>query len=227
MRRLLYVPIIHSEADLGSISAALVQTSIMRLGEQRWATHKETVCKFWSSVAAFLSSLDPSQLRIYQDGLATDGEVGRRIVEEAARRGSKNYQLVLELLNKGAGLRKTESPDLLIREHENVLALAQEESTKKHQRVARRYRLVRDSLMKERDKFIADNINATLKEGELGVLFIGAYHNVIPCLATDISVEAVKDPQQMVAYFGELFLGQNNDRFAELTQYLRSPIMVS
>ena len=78
MKRLLYIPIIHDEADLGSASAALAQRSAVLSGERRWVLHRETVGKFWERITAYLHSFDPHQLRVYQDGLAADGEMGRK-----------------------------------------------------------------------------------------------------------------------------------------------------
>jgi len=218
MKRLLYVPSIHDEADLGSARTALAQRSAVLSGERRWGLHRETVGKFWERVAAYLHSFDPRQLRVYQDGLAADGETGRHIVEEAARRGSRNYQLILELLNGGAELRKTEDPALLLRQREVILGHLQQDLD------VDQYRTQSDRLMEERDKFIGETIRATLKEGEVGVLFIGAHHNVASRLAGDISVEVVKDPRRVRAYFEELFLGRNEVKLEELVQYLTSVI---
>ena len=43
-------------------------------------------------------------------------------------------------------------------------------------------------LLKKRDEFIAQRIEETLKEGEIGVLFIGLMHRVDEILRADISV---------------------------------------
>lgn len=226
MRQLLYVPIIHDEADMGSAGAALAQKSAALSGDRRWALHKETVEKFWESIRAFLLSFDARRLRVYQDGLAADGEIGMRIVEEAARRGSKSYQLVLDMINRGAELRKTEDLVLLLKEHENIVRHMEQEMAGDQPLSAKEYRLERNRLMEERDKFIAEAINATLKEAELGVLFIGAYHKVAPLLAGDISLEVLKDRQKVEAYFEELLSGQEDKRFEELAKYLSSPVSV-
>lgn len=219
MRRLLYIPIIHSEADLGSTGSGLARQSAALSGEERWAIHQETVSKFWESVAAYLRSLDSRRLSVYQDGLPADGETGRRIVEQAAARGSQNYQLVLEMLNSGAELRKTENPVLLLREYENI------HSSGEGQRDTEQYRSQRDRLLEERDAFIAETIGATLKEGELGVLFMGAFHNVTPRLAADISVEMVKDPEMVQAYVDSLFGDHDDERLEKLGQYLAGPVL--
>lgn len=214
MRHLLYVPIIHDQADLGSAGTALAQRSAALVGDQRWAIHQETVGKFWENVAAYLRSLAPRQLKVYQDGLPIGGEAGKRIVQEAAGRGSRNYQLVLELVDKGAELRKTEDPALLLRERENIRQSAQRSAMARN-------------LTEQRDRFIANTINATLQEGELGVLFVGAYHDVASCLAKDILVRVVKDRQKVQAYFEELFLGHDDRKLRELRQYLVAPVAVS
>jgi len=214
VRRLLYVPIIHDQADLGSAGSALARRSAALVGGQRWAIHQETVGKFWESVAAYLRSLDSRQLKIYQDGLPVGGEAAKRIVQEAAGRGSRNYQLILELVAKGAELRKTEDPALLLRERERIRHAAQQPTLER-------------SLSAERDRFIAETISVTLKEGELGVLLVGAYHDVAPFLAEDISVTMVKDRKKVQAYFEELFQGREGRKLRELRRYLVAPVKVS
>ena len=224
MRRLLYVPIIHSEADLGSAGATLAQKTRALLGERRWAIHQRTVEEFWESVGAHLLSLGSRNLAIYQDGLAADSEVGRRIVDQAAAMGSRNYQLVQELLNRGSELRKTEDPLLLWRQRASVLAVAHQGSAGERPGEAQHGQDQNDLLLVERDSFIASTISGTLKEGELGVLFIGAYHDVASRLAADISVETVKKRETVNAYFQELMQGRDDRRFSELAQYLSSPV---
>lgn len=226
MRRLLYVPVIHDAADLGHAGPGLTQASAALVGERRWATHKETVRRFWQCVGTYLRSADPGQLKVYQDGLAAQGETGRRIVEEAAKRGSRNYQLVLDLLQGGAELRQTEDPVLLLREHKNAMAALEPRSAVEPQRPAKQ-RLQRDHLLAERDRFIATAINATLKEGEVGLLFVGADHNVAGLLASDISIETVKDPRRVRAYVEGLFGGRDDDALEELSQYLAAPVGAS
>ncbi|MEK7848007.1 MAG: hypothetical protein AAB270_03700 [Chloroflexota bacterium] len=228
MRRLLLVPIIHSQEDMGSTGPALAERSAALVEERRWQLHGETMHRFWENVRACLSSLDPRQLRVYQDGLPTGGEPGRRIVARAAEQGSENYRLILELLNAGAHLRPTEDPALLLQEHQTVSGLMRRgaaqsgpgSGTSPEQR---------DSLMESRDRSIARAIDATLGPGEVGVLFIGAYHRVESYLAKDIAVEAIKDPQQVREYFKELFLDRPPEagRLAELTRYLGSPVTVA
>lgn len=224
MRRLLCVPIIHSQADMGSAGAALSRASSALTGELRWARHEEVAGRFWESVSAYLRSFDPRQLKVYQDGLAAGGPTGRRIVQEAAARGSKNYRLVLELVHGGAELRKTEDAALLLQEQENILGLLQPGRGQDKARNAEQYQQRRDRLMAERDRFIAGAIDATLKEGEAGVLFIGASHDVAAHLPGDVRVEAVKDREKVRAYFDELLWGHDERKLEELSLYLAAPV---
>ncbi|MEW6034246.1 MAG: hypothetical protein AB1603_05280 [Chloroflexota bacterium] len=223
MRRLLYIPIIHDQADLGSEGAALSQGSVVLAGQRRWTSHQELVARFWDSLASYLGELEPGRVKVYQDGLAAGGQMGRRVVEEAARRGSKNYQLVLELLDKGAEIRKTEDPGLLLQEQQNIQESVARKSEWEERHSAEQYRLRTGRLMAARDRFIAGSINTTLREGEVGVLFIGAGHNVAPHLSSDIQVETVRDRKKVQAYLEELFLGQDDRKLEELRRYLSSP----
>lgn len=225
MRRLLYVPIIHDEADMGSAGATLAHQSAAMAGKKRWETHTVIVRGFWESIASYLSSFDVSRLKVYQDGMAVDGETGRRIVEEAAKRGSINYQLIRDLLEKGAELRKTEDPVLLLQEHEGIRTAVQQNSATQDQQTGELRRLQQNRLTEQRDEFIAATINATLREGELGVLFLGAYHNVVARLARDIRVQYVKDPELVRAYFAELLAGHDDRKLEELATHLAAPVL--
>ncbi len=221
MRQLLYVPVIHDEADLGSAGASLARASATLLGEQRWRNHLETVDRFWKGVAAFFASLDPHRLVVYQDGLAAEGDLGRRVVEEAARRGSRNYALVLDLLKGGAALRRTEDPRLLLQEREALRQWMGTEAGDPHRRQPSQGAA---QLLEQRDASIAGAINATLQEHEVGVLFLGAHHDVAPSLAKDIHVVDVKARAQVVDYFTELLQGRDDARLEALTRRLTAPI---
>ncbi len=228
MRRLLLVPIIHDEADMGSLGAILARRSVELSGESRWALHQRTVGQFWAGIEAFLLSLDPDKLKVYQDGLAAGGEMGLRIVQEAARAGSRNYQTVLKLLSHGAGaeLRKTEDAQLLLDERRSILSSLRQESSQEGQPETPSRTTLGDQLLEQRDQFIARTIGETLRAGEMGVLFIGAYHNVQPHLPVDIIVVAVKDRWRVSGYIRELFQGRDDASLQELARYLASPVYV-
>ena len=86
-----------------------------------------------------------------------------------------------------------------------------------------KYKLRKNQLTEERDKFIAKTIDETLKEGETRVLFIGSYHTIFPYLPNDIIAKQVKDREKINAYFGELVSGGDGEEFEQLAEYLASP----
>lgn len=193
MRQLLYLPIIHTSADLGSLASALEAESTRRMGQERWQRHQQTVARFWEAATCYFLPLAGPHLKIYQDGLPVGGELGRRIVKQAGLRGSLNHQLLTRLLEAGAEVRATEDPRLLAREYELL-----------HRAVEGRGG---ETLTAQRDRFIAAAINTTLREGELGLLLLGSSHNVMPYLDRDIAVMAVKGRERVNAYWRALFWG--------------------
>jgi len=223
MRELLYVPVIHTEAEMGSTASAIDRRSAALVGEERWAKHKETVAKFWENLTHYFDSLDATNFKIYQDGLLADGELGRRIIEEGAARGSSNHQIILDLMEKGAEIVKTEDTSLLKEEYKYITQLVQSKSVVKKIIAYAKYRLRKGRLMKERDKFVAKMIDETLMEGEVGVLFMGSHHNVPPYLPEDIVVEQVKDREKINAYLRMLPFRRYGKRFDQLAEYLASP----
>lgn len=223
MRKLVYVPIIHMESDLGGAAPAIGQSSASLLGEKRWARHKATISAFWQRVADYLSHIEAANLKIYQDGLLAGGDLGRRIVEEGARRGSKNYEIILDLMKRGAEIRTTEDATLLKEEYEHISRLTQAKSPAQRTRAYIEYESHKDRLTSERDRFAARTINETLAEGEVGILFMGAYHDIISHLAPDIVVEQLKEQEKVKAYFKELIHGRHEEKFERLAEYLASP----
>lgn len=223
-RPLLYIPIIHDKADLGSAANAIKSKSALAAGRDRWARHEETSRLFWKNIAAYLFTFNPEQLKIYQDGMPASGAAGRVVVGQASERGSRNYQIILTLLKRGAELRKTEDPVLLLAEHANIRTFLQQERPEDNDQEL--YRKNRDNLMSQRDKFIASTINGTLKEPEIGVLFIGAAHEIPPLLDKDIVVTMVKDRNKVKAYLEELLGVREQTRLEELGRYLASPVTV-
>ena len=223
MRKLLFVPVIHMEPDLGSEAAAIDSKSASLFGEERWAKHKESVAKFWESIATYFATANTSTLKIYQDGLPADGALGRKIIEEAAKRGSKNHQIILSLMARGAKICKTEDPSLLQEEYEYITRLTRSRSIPEKTIASARYKLRKNQLTHKRDKFVAKTIDETLKEDETGALFMGSYHNIFPYLPKDIMAKQIKDREKINAYFRELVSGRETRKFEQLAEYLASP----
>jgi SOS response regulatory protein OraA/RecX len=117
------------------------------------------------------------------------GALGERIVRETAEKGSKNYQILCKLMDRGARIEATESPELLREEYSHIKAILEAKTDKEKTEAGAGYDQVKDRLMENRDTFIAKTISSTLKDGETGLLFIGASHNVIPKIAKDIEIK--------------------------------------
>ncbi len=225
MRKLIYVPVIHVESDLGSIAPEIEKRSAEVCGSKRWEWHKQTVAAFWDVIEAFFRTIDATRLKVYQDGLMAGGELGQRIIEEGARRGSRNHQIVLDLIRRGAEIRKTEDLELLKEELDQILHMAQHSSAWEKTVAHIGHKFERDKLLEKRDRFIAMTINETLTEGDSGVLFIGAFHEVAPKLAEDIFVEELKSRKKVKDYFRVLISGGDKKEFDELASYLvQSPV---
>lgn len=195
-RRLIYVPIVHSQADLGSMAERLGEIGQARLSAERWKRHQQEVAAFWERLRAGLfervekelAGASWEKLRIYQDGLPAGGDTGRRIVEEVAEKGSPNYQIIAELLKRGAQLEKTEHAGLLQEEYRLIRQILTAPATAERAGAEQVYRLRSEALLVQRDRFIAKRIYESLQEGEVGLLFIGASHQVRSYLPEDIEV---------------------------------------
>ncbi len=187
------IRIVHAPSDMGSMKDGLEKEGISQIGRQRWEENQRRIAKFWDEVERDVDSLglDPGKLRIYQDGLPCSGALGERIVRETAERGSRNYQIIRKLMEKGARIEATESPELLRREYDYIKALIDAKTDAERVEAAAKYDKVKDSLLEDRDTFIAQSINSTLKDGEIGLLFIGASHDVLPKIAKDIGVKCL------------------------------------
>ncbi len=224
MRRLIYIPIIHTDADMGSLASALEQSTATVCEGQRWERHKVTAVKFWQIVSDYLETLDAKSLKVYQDGFVSDGDLGKKIIEEGVRRGSKNYEIILNLLNRGAEIVSTEDMALLQEEYGYISRIMKTKAASQRRLAYKEYESRKSQLTKERDRFIARTINETLEDGEVGFLFIGAYHDVVPHLAKDIVVEQLKEREKVKAYFDELMYGTDKRNFERLTKCLTSPV---
>lgn len=193
MRKLILIRIVHTSSDMGSMGEGLVKEGMAKMGREKWLENQRKIEKFWDELEKEIDGLglDYSKTRIYQDGLPCGGELGLRIVRETADKGSKNYQIVRKLIERGAAIEATESPELLRKEYEHIKALITAKTPEEKADATRRYDQIKDELMQERDAYIAKAIDISLKGDETGVLFIGATHNVIPELAKDIEVKSL------------------------------------
>lgn len=185
-RRLIYVPIIHTEVDMGSLAESVKKEYIQKYGVHRWHQHLKKINDLWTGIEEYLNqkNLCYSQVKVYQDGLPVCGNE-LQIVQDIANRGGKNHQLLMKLIHKGATLIGTEDPTLLIKEYQVIKEASSGKKDKKDM-------VHHHNFMAERDVFIARRIDETLKNGEMGILFLGMLHKVDKKLPADIVVEHFK-----------------------------------
>ena len=185
MRTLIVISIVHTEQDMGSLLEQTRLAYVSKYGQEKWAEHLKSISDFWLGIRQIIKSLDPhyASVRLYQDGLPICGKE-EQIVQDVAAQGSKNYQLLVELMALGSRLMGTEDPQLLLREyrfHQDALGDGASELEAQRLEQSRQ-------LLLERDRFIADRINATLLADEVGLLFLGLAHSVEKLLDADILV---------------------------------------
>jgi hypothetical protein len=192
---------------MGGLSESVKRASIKRIGRIGWKRKIDFIEEYWNEIEKVLEklSLPFDRVRIYQDGLPVSGREGD-IVRELAEGGSRNHALLLRLMDKGAMLMGTESLKLLLQEYEKakqslasaerpnrpraprLWPLPRREEHEKGRGHAGATRIERDSVLDERDRFIAERINQTLRPGEVGIVFLGMLHGLDPWLNQDIQV---------------------------------------
>jgi hypothetical protein len=185
-RKLVYIPIVHTLADMGTLGASIQSAKLAALGRQGLAHGAAVVEKMWDQIERVVGNLpvSPGRVRVYQDGLPVCGRE-REIVEELAQAGSRNHRLLLALEARGAALMGSESPELLMEEY-RLASAAWATGRASHARV--RPNRSDDTLIERRDRYIADRIGKTLGAGETGILFMGMLHEVGKYLDSDIEV---------------------------------------
>jgi hypothetical protein len=187
-RTLIYLPIVHTQADMGALQDSVTRATLNKVGRAGLSRKTAAIDKIWTEIEAAIGALALSfdRVRLYQDGLPVCGREAK-IVTELAQAGSRNHQLLLRLMAQGAVLMGTEEGDLLVQEYQ----LARQSLTAKPPRaagVAASRRGLSDALLQRRDQFMAQRINHTLKNGETGILFLGMLHSLERYLNPDVKV---------------------------------------
>lgn len=177
MARLIYVPVVHSLAEMGSVASEYKAAFLARYGEHKWKERAFEYDAIWSAIVEAIDALalDFKTVKLFQDSLPVCGQESA-LVRDLAAQGSRNHQLLENLVRRGATLIGTESPALLLDEYK----LLQSPGRTKAREAA---------LLNARDRFIAERIGASLAEGETGILFIGALHKVADFLPERVKVE--------------------------------------
>lgn len=144
-----------------------------------------------------------------------------KIVEQGIKDGSKNYEIIARMLDQEAVLVRTEDFDLVKKEYDLISGVVKAKSRTEAIAASIEFKTSSGKLLTERDDYIAHRIEQTLGDNETGILFIGAYHDVIPLLPHDIFVIEVKETEKVREYHTLLTDSkQNGSRLEELGKYL-------
>jgi hypothetical protein len=191
-RRLIVVPIIHSQEDMGRLRESVRRQHVEKHGEQRWDEHVRIVDAHWREIRKGIAGLglDLGRVRLYQDGLPICGKE-RAIVADLARAGSENHSLLVDLIDGGATVEGTEAPQLLLQEYELALKMFCQRADGRAvtTEAVEEFERLGPDLLKRRDQFIAGRIAETLRPGEVGLIFLGMLHTLTPYLPPDVRVE--------------------------------------
>ena len=180
-RKLLIVPILHTKEDMGSLGNHLpITDGYTSMVSNFWQEVKERVKQYINGI---------TRVKVYQDGLPdTQKEFVEKIISKVQ---SPNYELLRSLKEKGAKVFGTEDPELLKREYKFITQILEVQDEIKKKKLKQAYENQAGELLAKRDTYIANRIDKTLSNGELGILFIGAAHAIEEKLPADIQVETL------------------------------------
>ncbi|MBU4501551.1 MAG: hypothetical protein KKA79_03090 [Nanoarchaeota archaeon] len=224
MKKLLFIYDVHLSTDVESKILDISKSDVERIKEKSYGSRNAQKIK--KAINDFYGLLDKRFEKeeidkIYQDGGAIDWDTVAKTkpqiygqylkdLEEKVEKGSRSFKLVLDLVKKGAKIKQTEDPKMLLAEATFIQNYIKISKIKEELNRGKHYSLKEEQEIREladlvakqqseqnergekRDKAIADNINNSLKEGEVGLFIIGAMHNVKQYLAKDIIIEELK-----------------------------------
>jgi len=189
IRTLIYIPIIHTETDMGTLGESIRRSTLQKFGRRGLKRKEDMIDNLWTEIERIIDTFDLSyeEVRLYQDGLPVCGREAE-IVTELAKAGSRNHRLLLLLMKRGATITGTESLELLMEEYELDKQILAVTGAREKARIEVSRKAMIDSLLKRRDRFISDRINSTLCAGKTGILFIGMLHSLRNTLDNDVNV---------------------------------------
>lgn len=207
-RRLIYVPVLHSTENL---RWARLET----LAEISKDFDQMGYNSIWELIQHHVGKLEANNIRVYHDGwtgetlLLSEREAKERLIFGALMRARTEgtavppeVSLLLDLSAKNRViLERTEDKKLVwdsldaVREMDKIANEPDLEDMPEDQfhLLASGTLDLASRLWSERDIFIAHRIDETLQEGELGILFMGAVHDVVSKLPPDIQVDPLAE----------------------------------
>lgn len=189
LKKLIYIPILHTSHDMGSMAGAMKETYVKKFGEQKWQEHVQVIGEMWDGIKKRIEALNLpfNHVKVYQDGLPECGKE-KEIVRELAGKGSPNHQIVQWLIDQGAQLVGTEDPKLLLEEYNHIKKISEAKTHQEKEKLIQNFTKGGEKLLRKRDEKIRNQILTTLKNGETGILFIGLLHRVDELLPKKMNV---------------------------------------
>lgn len=185
MRILYYVPVIHTFEEYGTLSLAIRQAFINRLGEKMFEKLQEEIHAYWQLIEARIEKTvhDFNGLIIYQDSFPVGPrakilEFFGHLLRDHPQK-SPNFNLVKKLLDKGAILEGTEDMNLVLEQMKIYQLVSEASSPLEQNRILVENTARAKEIMRKRDVFIAQRIFDTLPKDGRGILFIGRDHDVV------------------------------------------------
>lgn len=188
-RRLIYVPVLHSQQDMGTLAEPAKKFFIDKLSQSLWERHLKAIEDMWAGIRKKLEGLSLPYERtfVYQDGLPVCGKE-TQIISELAGKGNPNHRIIQSMIERGALIQGTENPGFLIEEYNGLKQIMTCEDPERKKELLQRYQESAKELLTKRDRFISERIDKTLARGSVGVLFMGLLHRVDELLPADIQV---------------------------------------
>jgi hypothetical protein len=211
---------------MGELAADIEQGAKALVGNSNMQQHKHIINLYWQAIANYWQGKQVAGLKIFQDAMAADGVVGQKIVKSLAEAGSINYQILAQLIEQGALLVKTEDPEPLKEEYFLIREMTKNKSLLRSVSALLQYQRRKDKLLKARDTYIIKRITDNLQDGETGVCFLGAEHQIVAHLPEDIEVVALKDPEKVRAYAKKFRSKKGTEEIQKLSSYLIAPIEI-
>ena len=180
VRNLIYVPLVHNAFSSEIVMTPELEEILGRIDSNLKEEFKAEQESYWNNVDQCLSRFKID--RVYQDTV-TDNPSPKRLmpkIRELALK-SRNLRTVCSLIDKGAILMPTEKFEFL-------------------------YQLENPIKVQIRDRYIAGNIEKTLRDNETAALFMGLMHKVDKVLSAGYPSITVLPVASDIKHLTEVFL---------------------
>jgi len=72
IRTLIYIPIIHTETDMGTLGESIRRSTLQKFGRRGLKRKEDMIDNLWTEIERIIDTFDLSyeEVRLYQDGVA-------------------------------------------------------------------------------------------------------------------------------------------------------------